>query len=158
MVHDATCSIGTELAALRPAAVVLVGSDIDEVRLAMARHNIHRTSRCAAPTRCARSAGTPWCFSTRPGAAADSRRFDPRGYIPPLDDLLDVYRGRPAVVKCAPGIDFDAVRRLGFDGEIEVTSFGGSVREACLWSAPLAEPGVRRRATVLSRDEVAHRC
>ena len=39
-VHDVTCSIGTELAALRAAAVRVVGSDIDPVRLAMARHNV----------------------------------------------------------------------------------------------------------------------
>ena len=61
--------------------------------------------------------------------------------------------GRNLVVKSAPGIDFDAVTRLGFDGEIEVTSYRGSVREACLWSAGLAEPGVRRRASILDRDE-----
>ena len=40
VVHDATCSIGTELAALRGAGVRAVGSDIDPVRLAMARHNL----------------------------------------------------------------------------------------------------------------------
>jgi hypothetical protein len=74
--------------------------------------------------------------------------------VPDLDEVLEVYRGRPAVVKCAPGIDFDAVRGLGFEGEIEVSSYGGSVREACLWSAALAEPGVRRRASVLDRGEV----
>jgi hypothetical protein len=74
--------------------------------------------------------------------------------VPALDAVLEVYRGRPTVVKCAPGIDFDAVRGLGFGGEIEVCSYGGSVREACLWSHPLAEPGVRRRASVLDRDEV----
>ena len=45
------------------------------------------------------------------------------------------------------------MRRLGFDSEIEVTSYRGSVREACLWSAGLAEPGVRRRASILDRDE-----
>ena len=56
-------------------------------------------------------------------------------------------------MKCAPGIDFDQVRRLGFAGEIEVTSLAGGVREACLWSAGLAEPGVTRRATVMDRDE-----
>ena len=39
-VHDVTCSIGTELAALRGAGAELVGSDIDPVRLAMARHNV----------------------------------------------------------------------------------------------------------------------
>ena len=67
--------------------------------------------------------------------------------------MLDVYAGRDLAVKCAPGIDFDAVRRLGFDGEIEVTSLGGSVREACLWSSGLAEANVSRRATILDRAE-----
>ena len=81
------------------------------------------------------------------------RRFDPRDYQPALDALIDAYRGREIVVKCAPGIDFDAVARLGFNGEIEVTSYRGSVREACLWSAGLAEPGVRRRASILDRGE-----
>jgi hypothetical protein len=128
-VHDATCSVGTELAALRDVAPVLLGSDIDEVRLAMARHNVAGR----------RSGGR--------------RRFDPRAYAPPLDDIAEVYRGRSTVVKCAPGIDFDAVAQLGFDGEIEVTSSAGSVREACLWSPALSTPGVRRRATVLDRDE-----
>ncbi|HOW95655.1 MAG TPA: class I SAM-dependent methyltransferase, partial [Mycolicibacterium fallax] len=33
-VHDATCSIGTEVAALAPVASGLIGSDLDEVRLA----------------------------------------------------------------------------------------------------------------------------
>ena len=36
-VHDATCSVGTELAALRNRAAFVVGSDLDPVRLAMAR-------------------------------------------------------------------------------------------------------------------------
>ena len=40
IVHDVTCSIGTEVAALRGCAARVVGSDIDPVRLAMARHNL----------------------------------------------------------------------------------------------------------------------
>jgi hypothetical protein len=66
---------------------------------------------------------------------------------------MDVYHGRDLVVKCSPGIDFDVLRRFGFDGEVEVTSCGGSVREACLWSAGLAEPGVSRRASILDCAE-----
>jgi hypothetical protein len=42
---------------------------------------------------------------------------------------------------------------LGFVGEIEVTSLAGSVREACLWSAGLAAPGVTRRATMLESGQ-----
>lgn len=53
-VHDATCSIGTELAALCRSAATVIGSDIDPVRLAMARHNLGARSGCAVPTRCGR--------------------------------------------------------------------------------------------------------
>ncbi len=153
VVHDATCSIGTELAALRSTAAFVLGSDLDEVRLAMARHNLPDVALCRADALrpVSRDAVVLLDPARRSGGR---RRFDPSAYTPPLDAVLATYRGRPTVVKCAPGIDFDAVRRLGFDGEIEVTSAGGSVREACLWSAPLAQPGVRRRASVLDRAEV----
>jgi predicted RNA methylase len=64
-VHDVTCSIGTELAALQQTASMVVGSDVDPVRLAMARHNLGLGSGAAGrvllPTR---RAG--------PGAGADS--------------------------------------------------------------------------------------
>jgi len=152
VVHDVTCSIGTEIASLRGAARVL-GSDIDPVRLAMARHNLG-----AAVDLCRADALRPVTRDAvvlaDPGRRdSGRRRFNPRDYQPGLDQLFDVYRGRDLVVKCSPGIDFDVVKRLGFDGEIEVTSYQGSVREACLWSASLAERGVRRRATILDRGE-----
>jgi hypothetical protein len=153
VVHDATCSIGTELAALRGTAAEVIGSDVDEVRLAMARHNVPDVALCRADALhpVTRDAVVLLDPARRSGGR---RRFDPRDYVPPLNVLLDAYRDRPTVVKCAPGIDFDALRQLGFDGEIEVTSSGGSVREACLWSAELATPGVRRRACLLDRGEV----
>jgi hypothetical protein len=155
-VHDATCSIGTELAALRDTADVLVGSDIDPVRLAMARHNLDQSGPFVPL--CRADALRPITRDTvvllDPARRSGGRRqFDPRNYTPALDELLDVYRGRDVVVKCAPGIDFDAVRRLGFAGEIEVTSLGGSVREACLWAGGLTAAGVTRRATLLETGE-----
>jgi hypothetical protein len=153
IVHDVTCSIGTELAALRGCAARAVGSDIDPVRLAMARHNLGSAAdlcRADALHPVSRDA-VVMADPARRGSGR--RRFNPRDYQPPLDQLFDVYRGRELVVKAAPGIDFDVVTRLGFDGEIEVTSYRGSVREACLWSAGLAEPGVRRRASILDRGE-----
>ena len=153
VVHDATCSIGTEVAALRRCAVPAVGSDIDAVRLAMARHNLGASEE-------------PWAGLCRADALhpvtrdavvlvdparrrGGQRLFRPADYQPGLGQLMDSYRGRDLVVKCAPGIDFDQLRRFGFDGEIEVTSYRGSVREACLWSPGLAGPGVRRRASIL---------
>jgi THUMP domain-like len=153
VVHDATCSIGTELAALRRSGIRAVGSDIDPVRLAMARHNLG-----AAADLCRADALRP----VTSGAVvvvdparrlAGRRRWRLDEYQPGLDQLIDTYRGRDFVVKCSPGIDFAQLRRLGFDGEIEVTSYLGSVREACLWSAGMASPNVRRRASVLDRRE-----
>ncbi|MGZ6778472.1 MAG: THUMP-like domain-containing protein [Mycobacterium sp.] len=152
VVHDVTCSIGAELVALRDSAGCVVGSDIDPVRLAMARHNVADVPLCRADalrpvTRDAVVLADP---SRR---RSGRRRFDPLGYSPPLDRLLDVYRHRDFVVKCSPGIDFGEIARMGFTGEIEVTSLGGSVREACLWSPGLAGPDVRRRATMVDGPE-----
>ncbi|WP_083064414.1 class I SAM-dependent methyltransferase [Mycobacterium arosiense] len=152
-VHDVTCSIGTDLAALQACGVTAVGSDIDPVRLAMARHNVGEAALI-----CRADALRP---ITRDAVvvADPARRVEGRrrlridDYRPGLRSLLDAYRDRRFVVKCAPGIDFGQVRRLGFGGEIEVTSYRGSVREACLWSAGLAQPGVGRRANMLDRGE-----
>ncbi len=151
-VHDVTCSVGTELAALENSAALVVGSDVDPVRLAMARHNVGDALLCRADA--LRPVTRDAVVLADPARRQSGRRrFAPRDLVPPLDRLLDVYRGRDLVVKCAPGMDFGELGRLGFAGEIEVTSLGGSVREACLWSSGLAEAGVRRRATMLDGPE-----
>ena len=81
-VHDVTCSIGAELPALRRTADLVVGSDLDPVRLAMARHNVPGRSRCAAPTRWCPSPATPWCVADPARRSGGRRRFDPRDYTP----------------------------------------------------------------------------
>ncbi len=152
-VHDATCSIGTELAVLCGAGVVAVGSDIDPVRLAMARHNLGPSAWLCRADALHPITSDAVLVVDPARRAAGRRRVRIEDYQPALGPLLDAYRRRDFAVKAAPGIDFEEIRRLGFDGEIEVTSYRGSVREACLWSAGLAQPGVRRRASVLDRDE-----
>jgi len=144
-VHDVTCSIGAELAALAPAVGRLLGSDLDPVRLAMAAQNVPGVALVRA------DALTPVTRDTvvlaDPGRRAGGRRrHDPAALQPPLPELLRTYVGRDLVVKCAPGLDFDA---LAWPGEVELVSLDGGVREACLWSSGLSG-GVRRRATVLS--------
>ncbi|MGV0625282.1 THUMP-like domain-containing protein [Mycolicibacter minnesotensis] len=162
VVHDVTCSIGTELAALTEVTDRVLGSDLDPVRLAMARHNLDgagsvragsvRAEVVRADALAPVSRGT--VVLADPGRRGGGRRrFDPADYQPALDRLLEVYAGRDMVVKVAPGIDFEKIELLGFQGEIEVTSWRSSVREACLWSPGLTEPGVRRRAVILDRDE-----
>ena len=150
IVHDATCSIGTELAALQDSAACVVGSDIDPVRLAMAAHNVSGVDLCRADA--LRPVTRDTVVLVDPARRSGGRRrFNPADYTPALDALLEVYRDRNLVVKCAPGIDFDELARLGFHGEIEVTSLAGSVREACLWSSGLAS--ATRRATMLDTGE-----
>lgn len=155
-VHDVTCSIGTELAALADRAAYVVGSDLDPVRLAMARHNldIGGTDVPLLRADALRPATRDSVVLLDPARRRAGRRtFHPRQYTPPLDEALGTYAGRDVVVKCAPGIDFGALHHLGFTGEIEITSHGGSVREACLWSAGLTAAGVTRRASILDRGE-----
>lgn len=210
-VHDVTCSIGAELVELARVCPRVVGSDLDPVRLAMARHNLSRAVTARTPVDAPHpevgagdkqergmddavstgpvsvSPDAAWMPTTGSGTtsrtvaeaplpspllvradalvpctantviiadparrAGGKRTFDPAALQPPLPDLLAAYPGRDMAVKCAPGLDFD---RLGWMGEIEVVSLDGAVREACLWSAGLSEPGVTRRATVLTAPD-----
>ncbi|MDV6261251.1 THUMP-like domain-containing protein [Rhodococcoides yunnanense] len=147
-VHDVTCSIGSELAVLVGSAELAVGSDLDPIRLRMAAHNVPAATLLRADALTPTTRGT--VVVADPGRRAGGRRrHDPAALQPPLPDLFDAYRGRDLVVKCAPGLDFDAV---DWPGEIEVVSLDGGVREACLWSEGLSERGVRRRAAVLRSD------
>jgi hypothetical protein len=154
-VHDVTCSIGAELAALARGCPTVVGSDLDGIRLAMAAHNLGPRMRNVVLVKADALApcSTAEVVIADPARRADGRRtHDPAKLQPPLPDLLAAYRGRDLAVKCAPGLNFDRLGEMGWDGEAEVVSLDGSVREACLWSRGLAEPGVTRRATMLRSD------
>ncbi|OZD50325.1 SAM-dependent methyltransferase [Rhodococcus sp. 06-1477-1B] len=147
-VHDVTCSIGSELAALVDTTELAVGSDLDPIRVRMAAHNVPSATVLRADALTPTTRGT--VIVADPGRRVGGRRrHDPAALEPPLPDLLDAYRGRDLVVKCAPGLDFDA---LDWPGEIEVVSLDGGVREACLWSEGLGDSGIRRRAAVLRSD------
>ncbi|MFD5825160.1 class I SAM-dependent methyltransferase [Lentzea sp. NPDC060358] len=145
-VHDVTCSIGADLSALASVASRCLGSDLDPVRLAMARHNVpgQAVVRADALRPVSRASAV-----TADPARRDSsgrRKWNPSDFVPPLDELAEVYAGVDLAVKCAPGIDFAVAP---WADEIEVVSLDGAVREACLWTRGLATPGVSRRASVL---------
>lgn len=202
LVHDVTCSIGTEGPAVIAAGMDWLGTDLDYARVLMARANIahagagdaagraagHGAAGKAAAGRAATgraATGRAWvaqadalapvttpasspgpriraCSGTgsRPGRVivadparrADGRRItDPAKLIPPLPGLLDAHPGAAMAIKCAPGIDYS-----DWHGLVSVVSVGGGVKEACLYTPDLAEPGHTREAVVI-RDEFTER-
>ncbi|SFB16106.1 hypothetical protein SAMN05216266_105293 [Amycolatopsis marina] len=150
-VHDVTCSIGADLVELAAVANRCIGSDLDPVRLSMARHNcaeavvapVLTLADALRPT----SRGTVVVADPARRDSAGRRTWRPGDFAPPLDELADAYPGRDLVVKCAPGID-PAV--APWAGEVELVSLDGQVREACLFGPGLATTA--RRATVLRSD------
>ncbi|WP_298442277.1 THUMP-like domain-containing protein [Gordonia sp. (in: high G+C Gram-positive bacteria)] len=156
VVHDITCSIGGELLALagEPGLAGVIGSDVDPVRLAMAQHNLDvGLGAGRRPTLLRADALTP--VSIADVVIADPGRRNARGRVfgmdqldPPLLELLSVYAGRALAVKCAPGLDYRNLRtRFGFDGQVQVVSLDGGVREAVLWTELPEAPA--NRASVL---------
>jgi hypothetical protein len=142
-VHDVTCSVGVDLTALAAVANRCLGSDLDEVRLAMAAHNTDAPLARADALRPVTRETAVFVDPARRDAAG-RRRWHASDFVPPLDELAEAYRGRDLAVKCAPGMDF---AELPWTGEVELVSLDGQVREACLWTGALAGPS--RRATVL---------
>lgn len=152
-VHDVTCSVGVDLVPMTRVANRAVGSDVDVVRLAMARHNV-LAAGCEpvlARADALRPVTQGCAVFADPGRrdASGRRRWRPADYQPALNELADTYRDRELAVKCAPGIDYADVP---WAREVEIVSLDGRVREACLWTSGLATEGVSRRATVLRRD------
>ncbi|MFI9010257.1 class I SAM-dependent methyltransferase [Actinosynnema sp. NPDC053489] len=142
--HDVTCSIGADLAALPEGSV---GSDLDPVRLAMARHNLgDAVPLVRADALRPVSRGTAVLADPARRDASGRRTWRPSDFAPPLDELASAYADRDLAVKCAPGVDFAVAP---WADEVELVSLDGQVREACLWTRGLATPGVSRRATVL---------
>ncbi len=152
VVHDVTCSVGAELLSLAAQDGIegVIGSDLDDVRLAMASHNLRGFDRVQLAKANALSPS-----STADVVIADPARRNARGRTfrldeldPPLLELLSVYAGRPLVVKCSPGLDYRMLHdRFGVECRVQVTSLDGGVREACLWTE--ADDLPARRATVL---------
>lgn len=160
-VHDATCSIGTEVAALDRLEVAVDGSDIDDARLAMAVHNVPDHSFVQHDALSPTWADTVVTILDPARRTRTGRRMyhGPDSTTPRLTDVLDVYRNRPYVIKAAPGIDWKELFANGWGtgpwgGEVEIVSITGrkrgGVKEAALWSSQFSDEGVHRRATVLT--------
>ena len=146
-VTDVTCSVGTELAAMQRAGIDALGSDLDQIRLRMARENVPEVPvvRADALQPVTRE-GVVIADPARRGTSGRIHRIDQ--LMPPLPELVEAYRGRELAVKCAPGIDFADVAEWA--GQIDIVSVDGDVKEACVYTPGLAKVG--RRAVLLRGD------
>lgn len=136
-VHDITCSIGTEGL---DSPLDYVGSDLDESRVRMARHNLSSTKifRADALT----TTTTADVLLADPARRAGGRRITrPEDLVPPLPEVVDKHRGKELAIKCAPGLDFSE-----WNGLVTVASVDGGVKEACLYTPGL---GTGRRAVMI---------
>lgn len=151
-VHDATCSVGVDLIAAARVAERAVGSDVDPIRLLMARNNVEvegvPAALALADALTPVTRGAVVLADPARRDAAGRRRWRPGDFAPPLDALAETYRGRDLAVKCAPGLD---PAEVPWADEVEIVSLDGAVREACLWAGSVAT-GARRRASVLRSD------
>ena len=136
LVHDLTCSIGTEGQAYAPGTYV--GSDLDASRVAMAQHNIaHPVFRADALTT---TTSAQVCIADPARRQGGTRITRLDQLLPPPQALLDTH-GEMAI-KCAPGIDHSE-----WDGLAVVVSLDGGVKETCLYTPGL---GTGKRAVILS--------
>jgi hypothetical protein len=152
-VADLCCGIGGDLQQLAGAVDRVLGVDRDPVTVAVARANVDalglagRTEVLCEDVTAVDLAGWDGVFIDPSRRRSGGRRtFDPSGYSPPYDVVLDLAGRVPAMgAKLAPGIPHEV---LPADAEAEWVSDGGDVVECALWFGPLAS-GVRRRATLL---------
>lgn len=148
LIHDVTCSVGTEGAALQGAGLSYLGSDLDAVCVAMARHNLGPDAWLLRADALA-PVSTPDAVVADPARRVGGRRITrPDQLLPPLPDLVNAWAGTELAVKCAPGLDF-----TDWDGLVSLVSVDGGVKEACLYTPGLAE-GTRREAVTLTHGHV----
>lgn len=152
-VIDLTCGIGGDLVAFARAGLTTAGVDLDPLRVEIARANLAAlglggavsvgdgTSLDVSPF------ATAYADPARRGAGGRTFRVD--DWTPPWSFVESLMAGR-ACVKVAPGIRHDLVPE---GAEAEWVSDHGDVKEAALWSRPLATAD--RRATVIGRGGLA---
>lgn len=150
-VVDLGCGIGADLVALARAGLAVTGVDLDPVTAAVAAANLAAlglpgSARAGDATEVDRAAYAA-AFADPARRGARGRTFDVDAYRPPWSFVEEVLAGPvPACVKVAPGVPHE---RLPAQVEAEWVSLDGEVKEAALWSPPLAR--VSRRATVIRR-------
>ena len=152
-VIDLGCGIGGDLIAAARAGITAAGVDLDPVRVAVAGANLAALGLPGAVQVADATevdhARFAVAFADPARRGARGRVFDAEGWTPPWSFVESLLR-RTSCVKVAPGIPHELVPA---DVEAEWVSDQGEVKEAALWSGPLAT--TQRRATVIGDGGLA---
>lgn len=147
LVHDVTCSVGTEGASISTNGLRYLGSDLDPVRLRMAQHNL--PGAWLAQADALRPISAPDVVVADPARRAGGKRIThPDQLLPPLPDLQAAWHSTEMAIKCAPGLDYS-----GWEGLVSIASVDGGVKEACLYTPGLAGAETRE-AVIIHHGEV----
>ncbi|MBM6620307.1 methyltransferase [Micrococcaceae bacterium RIT802] len=154
-IADLGCGLGADAMAMASLELEVTAVELDETTAAAATVNLMpwpnaRIVNADATGFDLEGFDAVWLDPARrtTSTSGTSRLFDPEAFSPPLSYVESLAnRGLPVGVKLGPGIPHES---LPANCEAQWVSVNGDVTEAALWFGPLARPGVRRAALVLS--------
>lgn len=155
VIADLGCGIGADAMAIAALDLGVVAVERDELTAAVAAFNLAPFPSARVELGNAEDAdlagvGAVWLDPARRDGA--TRLTNPGDWSPSLEWAFDLTRRLPTGIKLAPGIDRDLIPD---DLEAQWISVDREVVELVLWSGPLARPGIRRAALVLSSGGIA---
>lgn len=150
VVADLGCGIGADAMALAALDLGVVAVERDELTAAVAAFNLApfpsaRVELGDAEATDLAGVGGIWLDPARRDGA--TRLTDPGDWSPSLDWAFELATRIPAGIKLGPGLDRALLPETA---EAQWVSVDRDVVELVLWSGPLARPGIRRSALVLS--------
>lgn len=152
-VIDLGCGIGGDLIAMSAAGLTVAGIDTDPLRATMAAANLAALGLPGAvqvaDATALNLAGFEVAFADPARRGGAGRSFRAEDWVPPWE-FVELLLAQTACVKVAPGIPHDLIPDRV---EAEWVSDHGQLKEAALWSGPLAT--VVRRATVIGDNGLA---
>lgn len=154
-VADLGCGIGGDALAMAALELEVTAVERDEVTAAIAAFNLAPWSNAEV----ANAAAEDYPLDGFDGVWLDPARRrgvkrlrNPADWSPSLDFAFGLADRLPTGVKLGPGIDRGLIPETC---EAQWVSVDGDVVELAVWFGPLARPGIRRAATVISQGASA---
>ncbi len=154
-VVDLGCGIGGDALTMAALDLEVTGVELDEVTAAIAAFNLAPWANAEIVNADAETYPLDgfegvWLDPARRNSS--KRLRNPADWSPSLDIAFDIAQRLPTGIKLGPGIDRELIPDTA---EAQWVSVDGSVVELALWFGPLARDGIRRAATLLSRNGIA---